>query len=252
MAKTYWVTFGTGNPNLNAGLAPTFIQFWNSSGATVAPPSISQIGASSGLFTFSYTPTLSMGFVIDGATSSLGNGRYIFGSLDPADRIDEYGTTIIAIGTSQIAQGVSILAQGVSMLAFGASNLAIGTSVFALGTTNLALGFTNLAYGVSNFALGTSIYAQGSTILGYGVSIYAQGVTNAAGFSNIGTIGSTFGGVSSDPQDLFGYLKRLQEVLEGNASFDKSAGTWSLYSRGASMLLRSKTLTNDTIGVTKV
>lgn len=229
MAKSYWVTFGSGVPSSNSGLAPTFIQFWQDSGSTLAPPSIAEIGSSSGLYKFSYTPTVSIGFVLDGATTGLAaNVRYVLGNLDPADRIDEYGTSLMAQGVSLTAQGVSLLAQGVSNFAFGASNFALGVSNFAFGTSIYALGVSIYALGVSNFAFGSSIN------------------------SLIGTIGSTFGGTGTDPLDLFGYMKRAQDFWEGNAVFNKSAGTWDIYNRGSSYLLRTKTLSNDTVGVTKI
>ncbi len=61
----------------------------------------------------------------------------------------------------------------------------------------------------------------------------------------MGTTDSSFGSTSVDPSTALGYLKRLQEFLEGNAVFTKATGVWDVYSRGSSTLLRTKTLTND-------
>lgn len=68
----------------------------------------------------------------------------------------------------------------------------------------------------------------------------------------IGLITDSFGSTSADPTTIFGYLKRTQEVQEGNASFLKSSGAWSLFSRGSTTLLAVKALTNSSTGVTKI
>lgn len=67
----------------------------------------------------------------------------------------------------------------------------------------------------------------------------------------VGTTSDSFGSTSADPSTLLGYAKRVQEVLEGNAVFTKSTGTWQVYSRGSSTLLQSKTLSNTTTSATK-
>ena len=67
-----------------------------------------------------------------------------------------------------------------------------------------------------------------------------------------GVLGTdSFGSTSVDPTTLFGYAKRMLEFSEGNAVFNKSLGTWDIYSRGSSTLLREKTLTNTTTSATK-
>lgn len=68
----------------------------------------------------------------------------------------------------------------------------------------------------------------------------------------IGATTSSFGGTATDPATLYGYLKRLQEFNEGNATFTKSSGVWDIYSRGSSTLLIEKVLTNATATTTKV
>jgi hypothetical protein len=67
----------------------------------------------------------------------------------------------------------------------------------------------------------------------------------------LGDIGSSYGDNSTDPTTVFGYVKRSMEFNEGDANFDKSNGVWDIYSRGASTLLREKTLTNESGTVTK-
>ncbi len=157
--KTYWLTFGNTDPRTYAGLAPTFIQFFDKLGHTLAPPGITTVFAGSGAYQFNYSVgySTSIYFLVDGATSGMGADiRYIRGVLDP------------------------------------------------ISTTDLLIGYT----------------------------------------------GSDFGSTSSDPGDVFGYVKRLQEFNEGVQTFSKSSGTWDVFSRGASSLLVQKVLTNSVSGVT--
>ena len=208
--KTYFLRFGSGDPRTYAGMAPTFLMFKKSDNTNVTPPSISEVGTSSGIFTFDWGTTQPICFLADAATTSPGSDlRYVTGSLDPSDRADEYGTTLTAIGTSGVA----------------------------LGTTSVALGTTSVALGNTIVALVTGI---GNTL----------SVLN----TNIGGIGSTassFGDSSTDPVDLFGYLKRILETREGNESFIKSTGVLSIYSRGSSTLLATKTIANSISAVIK-
>ena len=67
----------------------------------------------------------------------------------------------------------------------------------------------------------------------------------------VGTTVSSFGDDSTDPSDVFGYLKRVQENLEGNAVFTKSSGVWDVSSRGSSVLLFQKTLSDNSSEATK-
>lgn len=208
--KTYVVRFGTGDPRNSAGLAPTMLLFSvASSGQTLVGPGFSEINSTWGMYAFQWGTTTPIAFLADGATSGLGSARYVTGSLDPADRIDEVGTTLVAIGTSNIA----------------------------LGTTNVALGVTGIA--------------QGNTMVALGISIYAMVTGTSISISVIGTAGSTFGGLTTDPIDLFGYMKRIQEDLEGNQTFTKGTGAWQISSRGSSTVLANKTITNGASLVTR-
>lgn len=221
MAKTYWLRFGAGDPRTFTGLAPTFLIFSQANGSAVTPPSISENPASSGLYNFTWGTTTSIGFLADAATTSPGAAlRYVAGSIDPADRADEYGTTIVAIGTSNIALGTTSVAQGV---------LEIG-----LGTTILA-----------------SNVNQGITIVAIGNSLAALGLSLTVEVAGIGSTASSYGSSSQDPVDLFGYLKRIQENLEGNNSYVKGTGALSILSRGSATLLITKTITNSVTTVIK-
>ena len=184
--------------------------FVDNAGATIAPPAITEALTGSGIYKFSYGTTVPISFLADAATTSPGpQGRYVVGSIDPADRADEYGTTLVAIGTTNVA----------------------------LGTTAVALGITNVAIGTSPVALGTTILANGTSL-----NVVVTG---------LGSTASSFGTSSADPVDLFGYMKRILENLEGNQTFTKPSGSLAVYSRGSSTLLTTKTIANSVSLVTK-
>lgn len=215
--KTYILRFGFGDPRTYTGLAPTMLIFADNAGATIAPPAITEALTGSGIYKFSYGTTVPISFLADAATTSPGpQGRYVVGSIDPADRADEYGTTLVAIGTT---------------------NVALGTTAVALGTTAVALGITNVALGTSAVALGTTILANGTSL-----NVVVAG---------LGSTASSFGTSSADPVDLFGYMKRILENLEGNQTFTKPSGSLAIYSRGSSTLLTTKTIANSVSLVTK-
>lgn len=155
--KQYWLKFGSGDPSAYSGLTPTMTIFSAGGLTAVTAPGITEIIASSGLYTFFYGPTISTIMVVDGGSGLSAADRYITGALDPLQAVDE----------------------------------------------------------------------------------------------KVGTINDSFGTDSVDPTTLFGYAKREQEFNEGNASFVKATGVWSIYSRGSSQLLREKDLTNDTTSATK-
>lgn len=119
---------------------------------------------------------------------------------------------------------------------FGITLAAIGTSLTAFGNTAIAIGNSGIALGVSHIA-------QGNTLIALGQS--------SALFSFIGSTASSFGSTSLDPVDLFGFLKRAQEINEGNETFTKSSGLLDFYSRGSSTLLREKTIIDSTTTTTK-
>lgn len=196
MAKFYSLQFGSGDPRPLTGLAPTFLIFVRlTDGATIAPPAITESLTSSGMYQFTFGTTQPISFLADAATTSPGTaGRYVFGQIDPADRIDEIGTTIIALGVSGIAQG----------------NTAI-----AIGTSNIALGTTILA-------------GLGASALGF-----------------IGTTASIIGDNVTSPVDLFGYLKRIRELIEGQETFIKGSGVLTMFERTGATTLAVRTVSNN-------
>ena len=246
MAKTYyvsWPTVSTGDPRPNFGLAPTFVIF-SQNGSAVSAPSINAVTGATGIYSFTWGTTTPIAFLLDGFTTSLGTGRYISGSLDPADSINETGSTLVAIGTTSVALGTTAVSYEVLNNALGTSSIALGTSNLALGVTIYSLENILWGQGITSAAFSTSLSAQSATILSY------VGASNPL-YSVLGSVGSTFGGQSSDPVDLFGYLKRVQENLEGDNYFTKVGGGFSIYNRGSSTLLRNKTVTNSASQIIK-
>ena len=67
----------------------------------------------------------------------------------------------------------------------------------------------------------------------------------------LGTEDQGFGSDVVDPSSVYEFSKRFLEFLEGNAGFEKSTGTWQIFDRGGTFMLREKTLTNTVSEATK-
>lgn len=136
-----------------------------------------------------------------------------------------------------------------TMVIFNAGGL---TAVAGPGITETPAGS-----GLYSFQYGATIsyafLADGGAGLSSG-DRYITGVLDPvqAVDERVGVQGDSFGSTAADPTTLTGYMKRVQELLEGDALFTKSTGVWTISSRGSSTLLRSKTLTNTTTSSTKV
>lgn len=235
MAKNYWVTFTTGLPSTISGLTPTFVQFCKFDGTTLASPSISEPVTGSGLYMFSYTPSFSIAFTIDGFTTSLAAAsRYIKGSLDPIDQIDslltQQGSTLLQINTNLTAQGSSLLAIGSTLSKVDLDVLAVGTTLVAQGSTIVGMGNTLGAMGNTLLAIGTSL-----TVI----------------VSGLGSTASLIGDNVTNPVDLFGYIKRVSNFLEGVQIFTKTSGIWQIYDRTGATLLDNKTITESSTQVNR-
>lgn len=191
--KSYTLAFGTG-ASLFSGLSPTMLMFYDlSSGVTVAPPSISESPTGQGVYSFQYGATHPIWFLADAATTSPGtSGRYIVGQIDPADRSDEYGNTIVGIGNTTMQDVLNI---GVTLLSIGES---LSVTVSGIGSTASSIG-------------GSGVY----------------------------------------PIDMFGYLKRIDALLEGTQQFVKGSGVLTQYDLTGSTLLITRTITNSASLVTK-
>lgn len=170
MAKNYLLQFGAGSTG-TTGLTPTFIVFNglpNGSGAGAAP-GITEVPTNTGLYYFTYEPTVAVAFIADGGSSLSAPARWVSGLLDPVSAIDE----------------------------------------------------------------------------------------------KIGSLTDSFGSTNTDPTTIFGYLKRNQELQEGDNVFTKSSGNYQMWSRGntyilgastyagSSAMLANKTLTDNGTTVTK-
>lgn len=113
-------------------------------------------------------------------------------------------------------------------------------------------------FGVTLNAISATQAAQSTLMANMGATLTAGGVTLAAIGSSLSGIGSligstasSFGSTSVDPVDLFGFLMRAQEFMEGNQTYAKSTGILDFYSRGSSTLLIEKTITDDSTSTTK-
>jgi hypothetical protein len=232
--KQYWLQFGSGDPRNYTGLTPSLVIFKSFSGVALTAPGLTEPISGSGLYKFEYNPSFSIAFLADGSASISASGRYIAGVLDPShvvdERVSDMGATVVAIGSSAAVMGNSLAVMGGSLSVMGGSLVAMGNTLAAIG----------LSAGV----MGTSLSALGSTVMAIGSSLTAID-------AKIGTTASSFGDTLTDPGTIYGHLKRIQEHLEGNATFNKSSGLWYIYSRGSSTMLRAKTLANTSSQATK-
>lgn len=223
-SKVYWLKFGSGDPRPNTGMTPTFLQFFDSTGQTYAPPSIAEIkyggATATGVYGFSYTIGASslnslyfLAYSITAVSSGSTSDQYVTGVLDPVIAVDQS-----ILGLSQI-----LSAESSSQLAIGNTILGIGATVLAIGSTVLAIGNTL------------------PSLLAFNASF-------------IGSTASSIGSTSVDPSTVFGLLKRIQEFLEGDNVFTPATGTWLIYNRaslGTTTLLRTKTVINQASQITK-
>jgi len=165
-----------------------------------------------------------------------------------------HGATMVAIGNSLsvLAIGATLTAQGATLVAIGnsLSVLAIGATLTAQGATLVAIGNTSAAAAATLAAVGSSIgaLAVGATMQAIGSTLTAQSATMSA---IMGSAASSFGTDSADPTTLYGFMKRIQELQEGNSIYAKGTGVWTIYSRGSSQLLATKTITDSSSQVTK-
>lgn len=58
-------------------------------------------------------------------------------------------------------------------------------------------------------------------------------------------------GTTVNPSSVFGLAKRIVELFQADATFNKNTGAWSNYAKGTSTLLMEKTLTNSVTETTK-
>jgi hypothetical protein len=63
--------------------------FFDTNGVTLAPPSISEMLAGSGIYKFSYSATNMIAFLCDGGGALSSTDRYISNVLDPIQSVDQ-------------------------------------------------------------------------------------------------------------------------------------------------------------------
>lgn len=89
MSKTYYLKFGTGNPQNYTGLSPTFIIFSANGSSALVSPGITEMPIGSGLYSFMYGTTQSILFEADGGVNLSNSDRFIVGALDPIQAVDQ-------------------------------------------------------------------------------------------------------------------------------------------------------------------
>lgn len=155
--KIYYLKFGSGDPAPYSGLFPTFTIFSAQGLTSLTGPGVTEMPTGSGLYQFLYGATQAVVFKADGGAGLSAGDRYISGTLDPIQAVDQ----------------------------------------------------------------------------------------------QLGFVTDSFGSTATDPGSIWGYVKRLQEFFEGDQTFIKATGIWSLFNRGSSTLLRTKSLTNTTTSATR-
>ena len=115
-----------------------------------------------------------------------------------------------------------------------------GGTLTAIGNSSIALGTTTISY-LSNQSTGFTGIAN--SLIGLGNSLSTIGLA-------IGTTASSYGSTSVDPVDIYGFLKRNQEMTEGNKTYTKATGLLDYFIRGGATLLREKTVSDTSTNTT--
>lgn len=89
MTKIYYLKFGSGDPATFSGLFPTFTIFSAQGLTALSAPGITEMPTGSGLYQFQYGPTQAIVFKADGGNSLASGDRFISGTLDPIQAVDQ-------------------------------------------------------------------------------------------------------------------------------------------------------------------
>lgn len=103
-------------------------------------------------------------------------------------------------------------------------------------------------YATTLIAQGVTITAIGTTLIGIGTSLTSA---SSSGISGIGTPSSLMGDSVSMPTDLFGYLRRVDALLEGRENYNKATSILTKYDLTGATTLSSQTITNSASAVVK-
>lgn len=128
-----------------------------------------------------------------------------------------------------------------------------GSSITAPSITEIPSGTGAYAFGYTASTFPIYFLLDGGSSLSSG-DRYINGILDplAAVDEKVGATWDSYGTTATDPTTVLAFAKRIQEVLEGPATFAKSTGLWTVLSRGASSIaLFSRTLTNLSGSVTK-
>lgn len=210
------VSFSQSNPSTYPSLAPTLVTFMNMlDGTTIAGPGVTQL-AGTGIYMFAHQTSTPFYFKMDAITTSTASDRYVYGVLGPIQQVDiqltQLATTLASYNSSAGANFSTLTAYSVSLTATSSTLVAIGTTT---------------------------------------ISLIGTGTTNSAEILlRIGTTASSYGTTTTDPGDLYGFLKRNQEFLEGDQTFSKTSGVWNISTRGGT-LIQTKTLSQTSSQVSK-
>lgn len=180
-----------------------------------------------------------------------------FGSGNPSSFTGLAPTLIVF---KEIVGGVNVTAPGITEIptSTGLYYFNYGASV---PIAFVADGFTTGLSGSQRYVVGEidpvdavdqQLTQQGSTLVAIGNSLSVAGSSLSAISGLLGNTSSSFGTVNTDPTTIFGYLKRAQEVYEGDSLFTKAIGSWTVYDRALTATLMLKTLTDTQTTVTKV
>lgn len=101
--KLYWLKFGSGDPANFTGLSPTFVIFSAQGISAITAPGITETPSSSGIYQFTYGPTLPIIFKVDGGAALSTGDRYITNALDPIQSVDEkVGSDVSSFGSTAV------------------------------------------------------------------------------------------------------------------------------------------------------
>jgi hypothetical protein len=67
----------------------------------------------------------------------------------------------------------------------------------------------------------------------------------------IGTSADSIGDNLADPSTLFGFIRRIKELLEGDSTYTKSSGVYVMKDTSGATTIASKTITDSGLVVTK-
>jgi hypothetical protein len=237
MSKTYWLRFGSASPASTTGLFPTLTVFSSEGLTALAAPGITETPASSGLYRFIYGTTTSVVFVADGGATLASTDRYVVGVLDPIQSVNE---VVNGIGSTLGSMGSTQLALGTTQVAMGATVSTILSEVLALGSSQLIIDSKIDSLGVSMVNMGITLVSIGDTLAAIDISSVSATLSHVA--TQIGFVTDGPGDNVTVPSTVLGLLSRAGHAFEGDQTYDKLTGSYSMYDRTGATLLASKAM----------